>query len=376
VVELKRSWHLSLSGALVLLSLNGGCKPITSPSLLKNIYKADSEDPSRRHKANERELKWTVKLGGCSGVLLSPLLLITAHHCKVKPGMRGTSGSAIANRGPADLTITQIMDESAALDYVIAAFSLQEPLPSDQTFPPYIATRSEDVYMSLKNGEGETAFTVGFPEDKSRSWRGTYAEGQMKGFDKNRLFFNIGVINGSSGGGLLKKENFMLVGITTGGSKTFQEEGWNNSSLDNPENWNFGTPSWLIYADSKTLREQFPEGSNRALQAGALPRTKLYLSLAEGSEKNTLALRVSASLETETVLLCPEKSYPCNSDTPGARPLAFQGAAGGRTFYSAKLGLSKSDIPVFSLVAFNKAGAAIGQRKVELHPNQKEAPSQ
>lgn len=176
------------------------------------------------------------------------------------------------------------------------------------------------------------------------------------------MYFNIGMINGNSGGGILLKENNMLVGIAIGGTKAYEDAGWNKNSVDDSKTWNFGTATWAIYPVSATLKKQFPKGKNIYFGDSFFPRTKVYLSLKNNG--TGIKLRVATNHESETLLLCPKDVYPCTPTTKGAEALTLEEAAVGRRFYARSKELSKSDLEQLSLVAYDKAGKRIGQRRI------------
>jgi V8-like Glu-specific endopeptidase len=340
------------------------CKPLSTASSLKNIYSDDDTDSSRRHEATAREVNWTVKASGCSGILLSPTLVLSANHCNLKAGSQMRSGWSVYTRGPIDLVVQEVLEANADLDYAIARVRFTSPMPSAQTFPPYIATRAEELYASSTRSEGDRLFTVGFPDDKAREWTMTYAEGQLKTEDAKRIYFNVGVINGNSGGGLLKKENAMLVGIAVGGSKAYNEAGWNQNSLDEAGNWNFGTPTWAIYQVSPVLQEQFPGGRNKYFGDIFLAKTQIFLSLT--ASDGGAELKVSAGLDSQTLLLCPAMVYPCSKTTSGVKALSLTVTGSGRRFYAASGVIPKDELSTLGLVALDKDDKVIGQRKVAL----------
>lgn len=359
-----RTWTVYLGVTAGLLSLS--CKPIRSTSALKDIYSADAIDESRRHEANAQEVNWTIKAVSCSAILLSPTLVLSAKHCNLKAGDKLRSGWSVYTRGKIDLQVTELLESNAILDFAIAKVKFTSPMSSAQTFPPFIAMSPEELYASKGKNEGDRLFSVGFPDDKDKVWNVTYAEGQLKTQEPNRIHFNIGIINGNSGGGILKKENSMLVGIAVGGSKSFNENGWNQNSLDDPAAWNYGTPTWAIYKASQVLRDQFPDGRNKYFGGSFIPKTQLYLSLK--TEGEDVQLKVATGLEVETLLLCPKATFPCSSTTSGVKSLEFSKRASGRKFYSPSELMPKKDLSLLGLVALDKNGKVIGQRKVSLIP--------
>lgn len=351
-----------LTWLLVIWTSVISCHPLQQGSFLKDIYSADETDKSRRHEANALEINWTARSSGCSALLLSPTLVLTAHHCKLKTGARMQSGWSVLTDGKVDLVIDGILEDNPTLDYMIAEIRWTSPMPSAQTFPPFIATASTDIFSSEVKDQGERVFTVGFPDDKVKEWKSTYAEGQIKSLNGSKMFFNIGVINGNSGGGVLRKENNMLVAIAIGGTKAYQEAGWAQNSVDDPKSWNFGTATWAIYPVSPVLQKQFPNGKNIYFGETFFPKTRVYISLT--TEGTKASLKVAASHESDMVLLCPKAVYPCSKVTSGAEVLELEVAASGRRFYTRSKAMSKSELDDLRLVAFDKSGQIIGQRRV------------
>lgn len=337
------------------------CRPLQQGSYLKDIYSADESDTSRRHEATALEINWTTRSSGCSGLLLSPTLVITAHHCALKAGSKMQSGWSVLTSSGADLLVDEVLEDNAILDYAIASVRWTSPMSSAQTFPPFIATRAESVFASQVKNQGEHIFSVGFPDDKAKVWKSTYAEGQIKYFLNHKMYFNVGVINGNSGGGVLLKENFMFIGLAIGGTKAYADAGWDNNSVDDSKSWNYGTTSWAIYSVSPTLQKQFPNGKNSYFSETYFPKSKIYVSILSG--KSGSELKVATNLESESVVLCPKSIYPCQKTSSGAEVLALENAGSGRRFYSRTKALSSSELENLGLVAFDKTGKIVGQRR-------------
>lgn len=238
-------------------------------SRLGDIYKADN-DPERRHKATPEELLWTVNVKGCSGSMLTPTILLTANHCGPSVGSKYRSGSAIAKgQEEPDMEAVEIIEKSAKFDYsIIKVKWLNEAgkMPEDQQLPKSILTKQSDAVFSGKIGEGDEVFTVGFPVDKTKEWFATFAKGRLKTFWGVYSKYNIGTINGNSGGAVWRIEDKKLITMTNGGSHYYGQPGWDNNELDDSGAWNFGPNMESVYKDSKALQDIFPGGMNRFYQ--------------------------------------------------------------------------------------------------------------
>lgn len=354
---------LVLASLLTIISVS--CKQIKTGSLLKDVYKidgsSDSSGNSRRHEAGILEINWTIRAPGCSGILLNPDLILTAAHCKLVAGAPIRSGFAVSTGSPNDMVVSKVLEENKRLDYAIASVSWTRPMPSQQTFPPWVAISPEQIFASQLPNQGDVLFSVGFPDDKSKQWNGTYSEGQAKSVEGSRLNFNIGLINGNSGGAVLKKDNLMLTAIAIGGSKKFGDAGWDQANADNPDDWNYGTNLWAIYGASETLRKAFPNGRNEYLKELELPRTSLYIAVDEEGEGSLL---VSGNIEAEKVLLCPTGVFPCTSKTSGVITMKYEGHKSGRRFYSQSL--ENKTEQTFGFIALDKDGNKIGSRHIKL----------
>lgn len=235
------------------------------PSGLGDIYKADN-DPARRHKATGAEILWTVNVkGGCSGSMLTPTIMLTANHCGPRVRDNYTSGSALKARGRRwDMTVTEVLEASRRYDYQILRVkwnNSSKTMPSDQKLPQGIITDVSQAVLSESADQGDEAFTVGFPVDKS-SWGATFAKGRLKAISGTNMKYNIGSINGNSGGAVWRMSDMMIVSLTNNGPHNHGQPGWNNNDKNNPRAWNWGANMAEVYQQSKVFKEIFPDGKN------------------------------------------------------------------------------------------------------------------
>ncbi|SMF36422.1 trypsin-like serine peptidase [Pseudobacteriovorax antillogorgiicola] len=333
----------------------------SSPSLLNNIYREDQSGlPSgneRRHDADQSELSWTVRNGSCSATLLNPQYLLTAAHCRPAVGELYTSGLAVGAGEENDIEVDEVLELNQDLDYTIARIRWPAGGPREgQQYPAYVATTVSDLWIDDRSNQGDLIFTVGFPDDKRSVWKATYAQGRAKRLAEGSLYYNIGVINGNSGGGIIKAENQMLIAVVKGGPSKFGTSDWDRSSKDQSQAWNFGTPAWLIYEASPLLRSLFPDGKNRSYEQEFKARSKIYVAVDEDGSDG-FYLMASASLETQGLRAC--SGPDCD------RVLAFEAIDGpaGRTFFRSKQRLVGSSFDL-TLQAFNQGGEKIGERRI------------
>lgn len=237
-------------------------------SMLGDIYKADN-DPERRHKATAEEILWTIKMNGCTASMLTPEYLLTADHCHKRVGDKFISGSALLAAGDGDdpegdIEVLEIVETDWKYDYTIVKVkwvNAEGKMPANQKMPSGIATKKEDYVASREADQGDHVFTVGFPADK-RKWGATFAKGQLKEHKDQYLRYNVGIINGNSGGPIYRISDDLLISQTNGGRKAMGMPGWKDNDVNDSKAWNHGGILAEVYQNSEMLKKLYPEGKN------------------------------------------------------------------------------------------------------------------
>ena len=250
-------YGLQLLSAFGIFAFLGSCGPTNDTSSTSDIF---NNDHLTRHRATSTELQWTIKAKGCTASALNTRYILIANHCRPTPGQRFTSGPATAARRLPDMEVVQVVESSASYDYAILAVRWLRGRPTKgQKYTPYIAT-AEDAVELGPDSSATKLFTVGFPADKRGV--GTYAEGFAKGYTDRGMLYNIGTINGNSGGAVWIAESKTLVSMTNAGSKSFGAPGWNNNRPEDAMHWNSGAAMYKVYAQSRILKSIFKDGDN------------------------------------------------------------------------------------------------------------------
>ena len=221
-----------------------------------DIFRNDRET---RRVPDGVDIRWTVRLGGCTGSMLSPRYMLSAAHCGVAVGDRTTSGGCLALGCTRDLTVTRIVEHSEIFDSVIAEVSWSR-IDSrwKQRYTPRVQITENQIELG-RDDQATRLFTVGFPTDKNGAMLATGFAKEIRG---NGMRYNIGIINGNSGGAVWTWDDYMLVSQTNNGPHNFGQPGWNNNDPENPRAWNGGPAIYKMYAQSKTLKEVYPTGRN------------------------------------------------------------------------------------------------------------------
>jgi V8-like Glu-specific endopeptidase len=305
---------LWLGTASLLLLFAAGCSEEPTAET-RDIFR-DDEGGTRRRQAKDDERLWTITMNGCTGHLIAPELMMTANHCRPQAGARYTSGYSINSRKGQDITVTRVEESSAQLDYAIMRIQWPQGKAQAQKFPPLVATQASDIAVSRNPNQGDELFTVGFPGDKLSSWGATYAEGNAKEVRGALLRYNIGIINGNSGGGVWRKRDKMLVSLTNGGPRILNQAGWNGNDTNDANAWNHGAAMWNVYAQSTILKDVFPNGKNRFVAAGTDAGAFLAIGSADRGAADTYYLLFAVPAGSRNVSYC-ESVAQCQNSSPG-----------------------------------------------------------
>lgn len=259
-------YFIQAFGFLALLGLGGVAAHalVTEPQVVRldNPQKVDifRNDAETRKAATTEALRWTVEMGGCTGSMLTPEYMLTANHCSPSVGSSYTSGGCKILGCRSDIRVAARQECSSAFDYCVLRVEWPNAEAKRmQRFPPSVQTLPEQLVFG-RDGKATKLFTVGFPVDKGM--RATYAEGWAKEYSSNFMSYNIGSINGNSGGAVYAYDTRMLVGMTNHGPHAHGQPGWNNNDPENPRAWNGGPRMDKVYAKSPTFQQLFPGGKN------------------------------------------------------------------------------------------------------------------
>ena len=268
---MKFQWPIVSCLCLAFFSCGRGSEGTVAQT--KDIFENDAQT---RHLASLGEGMWTVFTGRetastlsvCTGSALSEKYILTANHCSPQPGDRFRSGSSVAKGEGQDLQVVRVAESSSTYDYAVLEIRwLKGTPPSDQKFIPGIATSERDAIPGV-DGQGTKVITIGFPADKNESFPRTlkpvpvYAEGYAKNYADDKLYYNLGSINGNSGGAVLRADDHRLVSLTNGGAHNYGERGWDHNDPEDRKAWNFGAAMYRVYSQSTVLKQIFVNGAN------------------------------------------------------------------------------------------------------------------
>lgn len=215
-----------------------------------------------RRKANAEQHKRAISLGGCAGTLIAPNIALSAAHCK-RPGSV-KSGVSLAKGGSYDGDIGKTLEVGKTSEYDYWIFEIEwddKKMPEGMKVVPLIQTKAGDVKTSATD-DLDKIYALGFPGDVSEG--DLYiSEGFGKGLHEETLLLNnISLINGNSGGPVMRASDHMLVSVVSGGPHRLNEKGFKENDPQNKEHWNWGPALYLLYEKSETLKKLFPQGHN------------------------------------------------------------------------------------------------------------------
>ncbi len=232
-----------------------------------DIYKNDAQT---RLAATPDQMLWTVDVAGCTGSMLTPRYLLTAEHCNslTKPGKTFTSGACLTLGCKDDIKVVSVAENNDDFDYQILEVTWNRTdSRALQRYAPKVQTRAAEVTLG-KDGQATELFTVGFPGDKYDTTAPVKKRVAMHamGFAKDRkgrfLKYNVGSINGNSGGAVWKADDFTLVSMTNHGPHILKAKGWDQNDPEDSKAWNGGPQMDLVYDESELLQELYPGGVN------------------------------------------------------------------------------------------------------------------
>lgn len=322
--------------------------------------RGDAQTGNDRRRPADNQLKlWTIDMNGCTGHLIAPEYMMTAAHCSPSAGARYRSGYALARNLGRDITVKQVVESQKDLDYAILSITWANGYPKEQKFPTLIATKASDI-----NAASDQVFTVGFPTDKSNSWGATYSEGKAREASGKRLYYDMGIINGNSGGGVWRKSDNMLVSLTNGGRSAFGQSGWNTANINDSNAWNSGPTMWAVYERSATLKDIFPSGKNRFSTTNSDEQIFVMIGKEDPSSANSFELWFSVSKDVDSLVMCwggdiKDCANPVNSLTAD-----FAQEKDGRKIYKSRTSISLQSNEPVSVLA-KKASAKVGESMVK-----------
>lgn len=361
--------RIQMISMLLWLSFGHGCGDLSTnapTSNLSDIYLEDSASNDRRHAATDLERKWAVDMGDCSGVLLNEKYLMSSSHCIVKVGdnARTRFGLGLNNN---TIKITRIAEEntSPTLDYRIMEIQwLDVNAPKERNYPKTVAAGEDKVLMSRMAGQGDAIFTVGMATD-TLTVQPIFSKGRLKKFENGLLYFNAGVINGNSGGGLMNAEGTMLVGLVKGGPHNKGEKGWNNQSAESEIAWNYAIPMWSIFQESPLLKEAFPEAMVPEETYTKTGEEKIFIAL-QPVKAGEVAFWASSPQGTR-LFMCLDKEGSCEvNDRLAVWGEYRQTVAGNRGIQLFGAGVKALDGRKITFSAYTPANELVVSRTITL----------
>lgn len=362
--------HNTVVQGICLSVFLSSCQPAANNSSNKDIFRQDqsTDGNERRRPATDKETYWTISMGGCTGHLIAPEIMMTAAHCNPSVNAFYKSGSAIVEKTRADIQVTKVIESNRSLDYAILAIRWTGERPKSQLFPPSIAHNRSSIEIANRSTgkNGDLLFTVGFPTDKSRIWGPTYSQGYPMEEEQNLLRYNIGIINGNSGGGVWRKSDGMLVSLTNGGPNSFGQGRWIGGDAEDSNHWNHGSAMWHIYQASPTIRSIFPEGKNRYFEGDDnLNNSEISVAIDSvgSTSKNQIILLISTDKANNSITVC-QGNKDCDRDATQKTAATFAYKSTDRHIHKTVKQMSISDGSALHIVSTDASGAVNARRSV------------
>ncbi len=222
-----------------------------------------------RRIANSKESALAIQVGsGCAGFLIGPNVGMSAGHC-VRAGTDIRSSVALADDLPADGQVGKTLELGTSKGYDLWIFEVKwdkGPYPKGIKIVPQVQVRANQLRIG-DNNTADALYTLGFPQDISHgrlvlSWGYGKTDGE-----NGRIVNNISLINGNSGGAILRLKDKLLVSLVSAGPHNFGDPGWDENDWNDPSHWNYGPSIHKWYQGSKVLQTMYPNGLSRYYKA-------------------------------------------------------------------------------------------------------------
>ena len=253
--------HFLFLLSFLILSLSAKAGTVATRDVFSNVDQT-------RHPAQGSEFYLGLYVGGCGGCMLTPTIGLSAGHCHdVQPTIQ--SGVALRDGTGPDGRITRTIEwqsPDSGFDYWIFEVSWNGGgLPAGQRLVPEIQTSQAELQIG-DNATSDRIYTLGFPGDVSNGTQLFYSWGYPKSPGTDKIITNnISLINGNSGGCIMRESDNLLVSIVSGGPHALGDSGWNGADWNDSSHWNQGPALWQLYPSSSTFKNVFPNGKNRYL---------------------------------------------------------------------------------------------------------------
>lgn len=223
---------------------------------------------STRRVATTAEAALAIQVGsGCAGFLIGPNIGMSAAHC-VQAGTDVRSSVALARDLPADGRIVKTIEIGTSKGFDLWVFEIDwdsKPYPKGIKIVPQVQVAKSQLRIG-DNKSADALYSLGFPADISGGKLIiSTGYGKSDGED-GRAINNISLINGNSGGAIIRLKDKMLVSLVSGGPHRFGQAGWKDNDWNDSKHWNWGPAIWKWYQSSQTFQTMYPKGISRYYQ--------------------------------------------------------------------------------------------------------------